>query len=352
MARRAEGAGRILTYRHAIGTINMPCRNGKAGWKPNTMNISLGINTGFAINRFPRPEDWIPVVSQELGLDTVQFTADLLNPFLPDSLIERDVARIRELCGRSGIRVETAFTSAFTRVNHVLHPDLEMRRVWLGWLKRFIDISAALGASGMGSHFGIMSVHDNAEPELREERIAGGVAAWRELSEHAASRGLDYVMFEPMSIPREVGETITATRGILDRCTEGFAVPMRLCLDVDHGDLESSEPRDTDPHAWIRAFAGEIACIHVKQSVRDKGGHYPFTREFNEQGKIVPEEIIGTMASAGIEDCTLLLEISHRERWPAEYRVLHDLKASVAYWKRALEAAAARKQDVPGGGFV
>lgn len=306
------------------------------------MDISLGINTGFAINRFPRPEDWVPIVGDELRLDTVQFTADLLNPFLPDSLIERDVAHIRSLCEDAGIRVESTFTSAFTRVNHVLHPDRETRRVWIDWFKRFIDISAQLGVSGMGSHFGIMSVHDNAEPALREERIEDGVAAWRELAEHAAAQGLDYVMFEPMSIPREVGETIAATRDILDRCREGFAVPMRLCLDVDHGDLESSDPSDTDPHAWIRAFGEEIACIHIKQSLRDKGGHYPFTWEYNARGKIVPEEIIETLALAGVEQCTLLLEIWHRERWPAEYRVLSDLKASVAYWKPAIEAAATR----------
>ncbi len=306
------------------------------------MDIALGINTGFAINRYPRPEDWIPVVANELRLDTVQFTADLLNPFLPESLIQRDVARIRELCEDAGIRVESTFTSAFTRVNHVLHPDLETRRVWIEWFKRFIDLSAELGASGMGSHFGIMSVHDNADPALREERIEGGVAAWRELAGHAASRGLDYLMFEPMSIPREVGGTIASTRDILDRCNEGFAVPMRLCLDVDHGDLESHDPRDTDPHAWIRAFAGETACIHIKQSLRDKGGHYPFTWEFNAQGKIIPHEILATMESAGVEECTLLLEISHRERWPAEYRVIHDLKASVAHWKPAIEAAVER----------
>ena len=305
------------------------------------MDISLGINTGFASNRFPRPEDWVPVVANDLGLDTVQFTADLLDPFLPASLLRRDTSRIRGLCQEAGIRIESAFTSSHTRVNHVLHPDIEMRRVWLDWLKRFIDISAELGASGMGSHFGVMSVSDNTDPSLRAERIEGGVTAWRELSEHAASRGLDYLMFEPMPIPREIGETIPAAREILEQCREGFAVPLRLCLDVGHGDLKSDDPRDTDPHAWIRAFADDIACLHIKQCLRDKSGEYPFTWEFNAQGKVAPEEIIASMQSAGIDQCTVFLEIAHGERWPAEYRVVSDLKASVKYWQPAIEAAAA-----------
>ncbi|GMU94119.1 MAG: hypothetical protein AMXMBFR4_31770 [Candidatus Hydrogenedentota bacterium] len=303
------------------------------------MRVTLGINTGFAINRFPEPEDWVTVVARELKLDTIQFTADLLNPFLPAGIVERQAARIRDLCESNGIRVQTTFTSAFTRVNHLLHPDAEIRRVWIDWFKRFFRLSRALGAEGSGSHFGILSVRDNSDPQTRERRIGEGVAAWRELAEYGDSIGLRYLLFEPMSVPREIAETIPATQDILRRCEDGFPIPMRLCLDVDHGDLQSADPRDTDPHAWIRAFGKVSPCIHIKQSLRDKGGHYPFTAQYNEQGKIVPEEILASMREAGMEDCTLLLEISHRERWPTDYRVVDDLKESVAYWRPAVEAA-------------
>jgi sugar phosphate isomerase/epimerase len=303
------------------------------------MFVRLGINTGFAINRFPEPDDWTSIVADELGLDTIQFTADLLNPFLPESLVRRDADRIRDLCARKNISVQTTFTSAFTRVNHLLHPDPETRRVWLDWFKRFITLSVQLGAEGAGSHFGILSSRDNANAETRERRIAEGVAGWRELSAFGAALGLKYLLFEPMSIPRELAETIPATRDILNRCQEGFVAPMLLCLDVDHGDLQSSDPADTDPHAWIRAFADVSPCIHIKQSLRDKGGHYPFVARYNEQGKIVPGEILDTMRAAGIKECTLLLEISHRERWPADYTVVEDLKESVEYWRPAVEAA-------------
>ena len=306
------------------------------------MNVSLGINTGFATNRFPEPDDWIGIVADELGLDTVQFTADLLNPFLPEAVVAREVDKIRTLCEKKRVRIGTTFTSAFTRVNHVLHPDPEIARVWIDWFKRFFRMSRDLGAEGSGAHFGIMSVRDNADPRVRAERIEQGVRAWRELSAFGAEIGLKFVMFEPMSIPREVAETIPATQEILDRCAEGFAIPMRLCLDVDHGDLQSPDPRDTDPHAWIRAFGKVSPCIHIKQSLRDKGGHYPFTAQYNSRGKIIPEEILGTMREAGVQSCTLLLEISHRERWPSDYTVVSDLKESVAYWRPAIEAAACR----------
>lgn len=303
------------------------------------MKVALGINTGFAINRFPEPDDWVRIVAEELGLDRIQFTADLLNPFLPEDLVEREAEKIRHYCHYYGVRVETAFTSAFTRVNHVLHPNPEIRAIWQDWFRRFITLAHSLGAEGVGSHFGIMSARDNADPAIRTKRIDEGVAAWRDLAQYAADLGLSYLMFEPMSIPREVGETIAATHEILGKCAAGFAIPMRLCLDVDHGDLESDDPRDTDAHAWIREFGDVTPCIHIKQSLRDKGGHYPFTPEYNVRGKIVPEAILDTMRAAGVAECALLLEISHRERWPAEYCVVEDLKASVKHWRPAIEAS-------------
>lgn len=303
------------------------------------MQVSLGINTGFAINRFPEPDDWVAIVADELRLDTVQFTADLLNPFLPADVVAREVDTIRGLCAKKGVRVQTTFTSQFTRVNHLMHPNLEVQRVWIEWFKKFFRVSRDLGAEGAGSHFGIMSVRDNADLAMREKRINQAVDAWRELSDYGAEIGLKYLLFEPMSIPREVAETISATEDILRRCENDFAIPMRACLDVDHGDLQSTDPRDTDPHAWIRAFGTVSPCIHIKQSLRDKGGHYPFTSKYNEQGKIVPEEILATMRESGIQNCTLLLEISHRERWPSDYTVVSDLKESVEFWRPAVEAA-------------
>ncbi|MBI2432760.1 MAG: sugar phosphate isomerase/epimerase [Candidatus Hydrogenedentes bacterium] len=299
------------------------------------MHVRLGINTGFAINRFPEPDDWTSVVADELGLNIVQFTADLLNPSLPENVVRRQTELVRDACAHKGIRVESTFTSQFTRVNHLLHPDPDTRRAWVTWFKQFFDLSAALGAEGSGSHFGILPVRDNESPAVREQRIAAGVEAWRELSEHAAGLGMRYVMFEPMSVTRELGETIAATEALLQRCTD-FAVPMLLCLDVDHGDLQSPNADDTDAHAWIRAFGTRSPVIHIKQSLRDKGGHYPFTAAYNQRGKIVPEEILQTMREAGVQDCTLLLEISHRERWPSDYTVVRDLKESVEYWRPAI----------------
>jgi hypothetical protein len=51
-----------------------------------------------------------------------------------------------------------------------------------------------------------------------------------------------------MSVGREFGQTIAACR-TLDRrlASAGFAIPFRMIVDIDHGDVTSSNPDDTDP---------------------------------------------------------------------------------------------------------
>lgn len=296
--------------------------------------IKLGINTGFAINRFPEPEGWLSIVGRELGLKYVQFVADLLNPFLPEKIIENQIERLNEGKQKYGVEVETTFTSAFTRVNHLLHPDPEIRQVWFDWFKRFFKISARLGAIGSGGHFGIMSVRDFRDPARRELIIREGIRLWQELSRFAAEDGLEYLLFEPMSVPREMAATIDETGRLLERVNEDMAIPMRLCLDVDHGDISSKNPADVDPYAWLRTLGRFSPVVHIKQSLADKGGHWPFTAEYNRRGIVTPEKVIRAMEESGIDEVTLLLEISHRERYPAEYKVVDDLKESVAYWRR------------------
>jgi len=43
----------------------------------------LGINLSFAVKRWPEPEAWAGIVRERLGLDQVQFTFDLLDPWRP-----------------------------------------------------------------------------------------------------------------------------------------------------------------------------------------------------------------------------------------------------------------------------
>jgi sugar phosphate isomerase/epimerase len=298
------------------------------------MIARLGVNLGFATNRYPEPDDWARIVGEELGLHTVMFAADLLSMFYPQQVIDEQVEEVRRQARYHGFRIDSIFTAAFTRVNHVCHPNPEIREQWVGYLRRLAQVGARMGARTMGSHFGIMSMRDYLSPDARERMTGIAVENWHRIAETAREAGIEYLIFEPMSVPREFAATIESTRRLLERVNRGIAIPMKLCLDVDHGDVSSQNPRDTDPYAWLEEFAEVSPVVHVKQSSRDKSAHRPFTADSSREGLIRAEDVLAALERGGATDVNLVLECSWRERWPTEYSVVSDLKQSVEYWRQ------------------
>jgi sugar phosphate isomerase/epimerase len=297
----------------------------------------LGINTGFSVNRYVEAEEWVRIVGHELGLKVVQFTSGMLNVNLPGKILSRQVNRIQKACEIHDVQITSTFTDSFTRLNHLAHPDPDVRAYWIWWFKRFVDLSADLGCKSMGSHFGIFTVRDNMDPQRRSERLSQNIDGWHEIAAYAKDKGLSFLSWEPMSISREQGETLAEARRLHNAVNDGAPLPFKICLDVDHGDLSSPDPRDTDPYAWLNEFATESPQIHLKQSYSNKSGHWPFTAEHNKKGQIFPERVIGTLIDKKVEDVELLLELSFREREPIDSTVIQVLKESVNFWRTIVQ---------------
>ena len=299
------------------------------------MQLDLGINLGFAINRYIEPEVWTRIVALDLGLTKVQFVADILNPSMPDAYIDRQISLIKENCGHYGITVESLFTSGFTRVNHLMHPDADARAYWISWFKRFIDMGQRMGAKNFGSHFGILTF-DSFEHRYNE-LVEEGVKGWQELSRYAADRDYECLIFEPMSVPREMGNTVAETRKLMAMVNANAAIPMRCCLDTGH----APDPAERDPYPWLEALGAESPVVHLQQTVLNKSNHWPFTAEYNAQGIVHADKVIAALEKAGTKKTLLAFEISHREHHDTEYRIIADLKESVEYWNGALTARSA-----------
>ena len=199
-------------------------------------------------------------------------------------------------------------------MNHLAHPDKLVRQYWIDWFKRFVDISVQLGAKSMGVIFGIFTHKDNLDPIKRKERRLQNIEGWHEIAHYAKKAGLKFLTWEPMSINREQGETILETKKLNEDVNKNSPIPFYICLDVDHGDLSSTNPDDTDPYAWLNEFSSISPIIHLKQSYQNKGGHWPFTKEHNEKEKIKPYKIIDVLIKNNVKDVELCLELSFKER--------------------------------------
>ena len=209
-----------------------------------------------------------------------------------------------------------------------------MRRYYVDWFKTFADISAGLGASGMGTQFAIFTHKDYDDPVRREELIKIAIDCWAEVADHGREAGLSYVFWEPMSVGREFGHTIAECRALDARLAKsGFAIPMKMMVDIDHGDVTSPDPDDVDPYAWAGAFPRQSPIIHVKQSSMNKGGHWPFIARYNEDGRIQPQKLLDTVRSGGCTDNEICLELSFREREPTDHQVVDMIRESVAFWE-------------------
>jgi hypothetical protein len=185
----------------------------------------------------------------------------------------------------------------------------------------------------MGSHFGIFTHRDNGDPVARMKRRTQNINCWHEIADYAAQKGLRYLTWEPMSISREQGETIMEAKKLQEDVNLDAPLPFKICLDVDHGDLSSDNPDDTNPYTWLAEFAAQAPLIHIKQSQNNKSGHWPFTEEYNKVGRVFPDTVLSTLEQNGCYEAELLLELSFREREPVDSTVVEVLRQSVAYWR-------------------
>lgn len=297
------------------------------------MALTLSLNTNPLVNRYADPDDLVETVARDLRIRDLQLTHEFINPSWPAPVIRRLTRQMDAALRRTGARVTSGMTGPYGRLNHFGHPDRDVRRYYVDWFKTFADIVGDLGGIGVGTQFAIFTYRDYDDPIRREDLIRRAIDCWSEVAAHARAAGLEYVFWEPMSVGREFGETIAACMELQDRLTAAnMAVPMWMMADIDHGDVTSPNPDDTDPYAWARTVPPVSPIIHIKQSMMDKSGHRPFTAEYNARGAIQPAPLLAALAEGGAVDNEICLELSFKEREPNDRQVIAQIAESIAFW--------------------
>ena len=297
------------------------------------MGFTLSVNTNPFVNRFAEPEDLIGVLAGEIGIGHIQLVHEFINPSWAGCTVRRLTGRMARACAQNGAKVTSIMTGPYGRLNHFVHPDAEVRQYYVQWFKGMADIAGDLGAPAIGTQFGIFTYRDYDDAQRRDELMKIGLDCWREVAEHARARGLTWLFWEPMSVGRELGHTLKDTQSLQDWIDAGdLPIPLKPMVDIDHGDVTSQDPADIDPYAWAQRFATQSPIIHIKQSSMNKGGHWPFTAQYNADGRITPEKLLSAVKAGGGHDNELCLELAFREREPADRSVVAAIRESVAYW--------------------
>lgn len=296
------------------------------------MKLSLGVNLGFAINKYFEPEVW-PKVVREMGVDRVQFVADCLNPLLPKEWVDKQIEKTLIYMKEYDVKVTSVFTSAFTRINHLMHPDSEARELYVLFFKRLFEIGERLGAKSGGSHFGILTFNDYENIDRRNFLIEEGIGNWQRVSKYAADCGFDFIFFEPMSVEREMANTVEDSLYLMNRVNENSVIPMRLVIDIGH----APHPDQRDPYPWLEKAGKYSPIVHLQQTQFGKSLHWPFTKQYNDQGIITGDKVIECLKKGGATECELILELSHREHRDIEPLIIPDHRESIEYWRPFIE---------------
>ncbi|HET8950168.1 MAG TPA: TIM barrel protein [Solirubrobacteraceae bacterium] len=293
------------------------------------MSLRLGINTCFAVKRWPAPDEWAQVVADELGLDLVQHSLDLVDLAADD--LDEQAALVAAACGAHGLHLHSTFTGlAAYSSSLLLDPDANRRRAAVRFLERAIAFSARAGARATGGHVGSLSAREHADPPRRAERWEALRAALAHLATFAHEAGLEALLVENMACGREPS-TMAQVSDLLTPGDTG-RVPVRLCLDIGHQCVPGTTGAERDPYAWLQRMGADSSVIHLQQSDADADHHWPFTAAYNAAGRIDARRVLEALGEA---QPVLVLEVIPPFEL-ADDQVLADLRESVAYWKAAL----------------
>ena len=294
----------------------------------------LGINTCFAVKRWPQPERWAALVRDDLGLDLVQHTLDLVDLDAPPDDVAGQADRLRAACTAAGLTLHSTFTGlAAYSSNLLLHPDPGARERARAWYRRVIDFTAAAGAGATGGHVGAYSVDDWRDPAARRELWAELRESLAGLAAHAHEQGLSALMAENLAAAREPS-TLEMMSSLLTDGDEAH-VPVTLCLDVGHQCVPGTSGDDRDPYAWLEQLGSRAPVVQLQQADGKADHHWPFTRETSAAGIIDAQRVLAALDASGAAGIALVLEVI-----PAfeqdDGQALADLSQSAQYWRDAL----------------
>ncbi len=298
------------------------------------MEVRLGVNTRFAAKRWPRPEDWAPLVRDQLGLTVVQHCLDLVEPPLGTGSIVGPASAVRKAILAAGLELHSTISGqAVSSANLLLHPDPDARSAARIFYHRAIAFSARIGARATGGHVGAYAVADWSEPARRRKRWTELRAALANLALDGRRAGLEAFLVENRAAAREPS-TMAMLRELLD---DGAPerVPIRLALDLGHMCVAGTAGEEREPYAWLRSFATVSSVVQVHQSDATHDRHWPFTPEYNVLGRVQADWVLDALGEGGAEQATLILEVIPPFE-EDDQAVLDDLRTSVDYWREAL----------------
>ncbi|KAA9001286.1 sugar phosphate isomerase/epimerase [Affinibrenneria salicis] len=294
--------------------------------------MKLGLNLSFAVKRWLGGESLARVVKQDLGMDIVQFSWDLVDPWWPAAARNAAARDYADAFRAAGITVESTFGGlASYCYNHFLAPDANLRALGKAHLKRAIDMTAEMGVRATGMPLGSYSAQDALDPARREAIYQQALLALVELSRYAKTRGLSTLLIEPVPLATEFPASAQDARRLMTDLDGATDIPVRLLVDWGHALFAPLFGEQANMEHWIEQCGEYIDAWHIQQTDGQRDRHWNFTR----QGIVTPERLSAFWRDQRLTEQTYLIEILYPFEQSDE-SVLRDMQAGIALLKQAV----------------
>lgn len=297
--------------------------------------IKLGINTCFAVKRWPRPSDWISITKNELKLGGAQISTDLLSPSFEFSSAIKYMEEVKIVASAYDLEIHSLFTGLGAYSSNLLLSNSESeRKSAFEWFCRLVDLANLVGAKGIGGHIGAISVDANKDSKSRTGLIESLKEYMFKLAEYAKSNGLEHLQFENLAVVREYGHSIVEAKDLEDSLMNS-SVPWILCLDVGHPAALGRESKDNNIRDWISQPWRNTPVLQLQQSAYSSDRHAPYFSRDPIEGENSPAEIIRGVNKWEASTVPAFFEIIHPHEVSDEI-VLKEIKESIALWQRLI----------------
>ena len=268
--------------------------------------MKLGLNLSFAVKRWIEPERLAKLIKNDFGVDHIQFTWDLIDPWWPEEQRKIMAQEYKTAFEKAGVTVDATFGGlASYSYAHLLAPSEIQREIAFSFFKRAIDLTIELGAEVMGTPVGGMSYDDARNPERREDLYKEMLQYIRKLAEYGKTRGLKEIHIEATPLITEFPHSPQVSIQMM-KDLEGTEIPVKLLIDWGHALYKPLLKEEADINLWFQKCAPYIGSIHLQQTDGLLDRHWDFTHK---DGIITPELIKDAVKKANLENITQYLEV-------------------------------------------
>ena len=289
--------------------------------------LPFGINLGFAIKRWPEPHAWAKIVTEDMGLNLVQFTFDIIDPWWPESKRKVLTAQVRQVAQEYGIKVHSAFAGlAYYTYNGLLHSDPVAREIAMEWWKRAIDVTVEVGADICGGPLGGLSIVEATNQNDIDQLYNEQTNRVLELCDIAKKAGLTQWLVEATPLLREYPHTVEQAQKMSDELADA-AIPVRFVLDVGHALYQPLYGPDANTEEWLTGLGDKIGLLHLQNTDFQSDSHWGWP---DERGLFDVPEFVNSIKEANLTDIPTILEVFYPFEL-ADEQALDNIVKSVQY---------------------